>query len=376
MSVHTASLRGATAAQNRLGPPYPLRKRRGYVLHLTVICSLIVFLTLVYVTLLVFLPDFPVALPFQSGPSKPGWDDRPPDIFSNPYVSRPYLLRPSSPLGSHAIALLDDPTHVLIPAAPLAAPIRLLESIHDRLPRSLLSQFYAIGTLSSSAKSLSIQAQPPIDLVYLYVNASSPYFQEALGERAGSEGIKTIRGKARRWRDNGELRGAIRSGVKALGDSLGRVHVISADFNRSIEEEFDIDVGEDLTEKEDEATSYDGYPLESMSNATGDVIDATDIDLEIEEWRIGQIPAWINWAGTSSQRIAWHFHSWVYRLPRDNDGSIPPALREGAWADEEEWRRFALPSFDSFGIETRIGWIEGLSENLWVLFIRDKVELI
>ena len=346
---------------------------------LTVTCSLVVFLTLAYAMILVFLPDFPVASPFLSDASTVGWDDRPADILDHipiPFVSSPYLLGPFSPLGHHAIALSDDPTHVLVPSAPLAPPVRLLEPIHDRLPQYLLSQYYALGTLSSSVTPLSVPIQPAIDLVYLFVNASSPYFQEALGERAEQEGIKSIRGKARRWRDNGELRGAIRSGVKSLGDALGRVHVISADFNHSVEEEYDIDLGEELPVKDDDAAFSGGDHLEPMSNSTGEFFDATDIDIEIEEWRIGQIPAWMDWAGTSSRRIAWHFHSWLYRLPRDNDGSLPPALREGEWADEENWRRSALPSFDSFGIETRVGWIEGLSEHLQVSFLSMGVKLI
>jgi hypothetical protein len=31
---------------------------------------------------------------------------------------------------------------------------------------------------------------------------------------------------------------------------------------------------------------------------------------------------------------------------------------------EEAWRELALPTFNSFAIESRVGWITGLSENL------------
>jgi len=33
---------------------------------------------------------------------------------------------------------------------------------------------------------------------------------------------------------------------------------------------------------------------------------------------------------------------------------------------EQEWRELALPTFNSFAIESRVGWVKGLSDRLYV----------
>ena len=144
-------------------------------------------------------------------------------------------------------------------------------------------------------------------------------------------------GSARHWRDNGELRGAIRSAAQALGAGLGTVHVISADFEAPFDFELEAEEGEDEWDLPDNST---------------------------EEWRVGQIPSWLDWRPDGRSRIQWHFHSSVFRLPRDDDGSLHPSLGSGEWSDEAAWREMSLPSFNSFGIETRIGMMEGLAEHL------------
>ena len=152
------------------------------------------------------------------------------------------------------------------------------------------------------------------------------------------EGVKINRGQAKRWRDNGELRGAIRSGVAGLGENLGKVHVISADLAMESDKHWQLF-------EDDEAN-------------------ATATDLQVDQWTIGQIPSWVNWQPDDVKTLSWHFHSSVFRLPRDNDGALPLVVREGAWGDEGTWRAAAMPSFNSFAIESRIGWVEGLAEHL------------
>ncbi|WVR04699.1 hypothetical protein IAU60_001710 [Kwoniella sp. DSM 27419] len=262
------------------------------------------------------------------------------------------ITTPQPTWAKAAVVLEDDPTHVLVPP-PQHDPTRLLQSLRDRLPYAVLEEYYTTGRLPASYRD---DTAHQLDLVYLYVNASSPYLQQAMDDKAAIEGVHTA-GKKRHWRDNGELRGAVRSGIRGLGKAVGNVHLVSADW--------------DLTEENRQ--QLDTNVAESLSD-------------DGEGWRIGQIPEWLDWDSQREQgRLRWHFHNDIFRLPAKADKTIP--LRnasEGAttvsywdfdqekvvdvdvaveWADEAQWRSQALPNFNSFAIESRLGWVPGLSEN-------------
>ncbi|WVW78369.1 hypothetical protein I302_100323 [Kwoniella bestiolae CBS 10118] len=271
----------------------------------------------------------------------------------------------------------DDPTHILIP--PHETPnIELLRPLHGRLPYDVLESYFSTGVIHSSFNSHShLAKQQPMDIVYLFVNASSPFLQENMLLAEESEGIELV-GKKRHWRDNGELRGALRSGIKSFGDNLGKVHVISADW--------------DLTNEDKSA-------------------------LEIEDGKIGQIPEWLNWDSQrgESSVLKWHFHSDVFKLPINSNGQVtvrpnlsqdeedadpskneeeeeveenedesdgdgndeeegivkpqpevrfePPTPVEVFWNNEQEWKELATPNFNSFAIESRMSWLQDVSEN-------------
>ncbi|ORX33950.1 hypothetical protein BD324DRAFT_643648 [Kockovaella imperatae] len=168
----------------------------------------------------------------------------------------------------------------------------------------------------------------PMDVVFLWVNASGEYFQDTMQERSAGEYVGS-RGRGKRYRDNGEVRGAIRSAIKSLGDRLGTVHVLSGDY----------EINQTL------------HP---------DVVPA---GASAPSWHMGQIPHWLNWnsAKEGLHKVAWHFHSSIWRLPADNKADEP--LTPDQAATEEAWRQHSLPNFNSFAIESRIGWINGLSET-------------
>ncbi|WVQ98135.1 hypothetical protein IAU59_005257 [Kwoniella sp. CBS 9459] len=255
----------------------------------------------------------------------------------------------------------DDPTHILIPPHS-QEPVRLLQPIHDRLPYPVLEGYFTTGRVPASYVSAE-EDSLELDRVYLFVNASSPYLERAMTERAELEGVKT-KGKKRHWRDNGELRGAVRSGVKGLSSTRGKIHIVSADWP--------------LTQQDLEGFQTSG----ALEGEDGDV------DLENEgAWRIGQIPNWLDWesqvkGGDEAREIRWHFHSDIFRLPTSDKGEVPTRNESDIirrydeerdeeiaidvsvnWQSEAEWKQLALPSFNSFAIESRLGWVEGLSEN-------------
>ncbi|KAL7420064.1 hypothetical protein Q5752_005029 [Cryptotrichosporon argae] len=291
--------------------------------------------------------------------------------------------RPSVLAESNGVYVLDDPTHVLVPLGP-PEPQRLLRPLSTRPALDHLMSYYSTGALADAPPP----EQPPVDLVYLYVNASSPFFQRAKESKEQEEGI-AVKGKARHWRDNGELRGAIRSGATSLGKGVRNVHVVSAAFEVTVERVIEEDDGEIVEAKIEVETGTDSVVVakrkqqDDVAGAVGadneedddaletDIEGADDEPIDLVEadtydpdfwasrrWAMGQVPAWLDWA--RSARLKWHFHPSIYQLPRDDDGLLPPAIER---IDEGTWRREALPTFNSFEIETRLAFIPGVAEH-------------
>lgn len=257
----------------------------------------------------------------------------------------------TNPSGSHlggpgpqseGHELVNDPTHLLVPVRPLSAPPRLLRPNTARPPLPLLAQFYEGGTVLPLRSGWE---QPQVDLVYLFVNASSPQFEPSRNAKADEEGIVMHKGGTRRWRDNGELRGSVRSGALAFGPSVRRVHILSAAF----------DVNFTSPSEGGEVEGEDASARPPLPAEASEVPGAENIT----QWHLGQIPEWLN--PRNRANLHTHFHPSIFRLPRDDDGSLPASI---AHIDEVEWQAKALPTFNSFEIESRVGWIDGLSENL------------
>ncbi|WWD21565.1 hypothetical protein CI109_106051 [Kwoniella shandongensis] len=236
-----------------------------------------------------------------------------------------------------ASTIPSDSTHVVFPAH-TPPKIHMLEPLQDRLPYPVLESYFSKGTLPRTLTKKTAPAQIPLDLVYLFVNASSPYLQEAMKDRAEVEGLN-LGGGARHWRDNGELRGAIRSATQSLGGEAGKIHVITADW--ALKEENGTELGLstiDRQNKQGKMVKRDGSQHEG-------------------DWRIGQVTEWLDWQSqTNGSRLKWHFHSDLFQLPKDEHDSTSLAV-------EQEWKDEALPTFNSFSIESRLAWIDGLSEN-------------
>jgi hypothetical protein len=309
------------------------RKRSRLLLSPSRVCYLLGVLAISYLLINWLLPDHAaLALgifgakttqqgesPFPSLPAGPEPANLNTSYSGDEREAAAHLLEEAAELDEvelwEELEVLDD-SHVLRRVTPLRAPPRLLKPI-SRLPHSILMSFYTTGTIPSFLVPAEIPRPQPIDLLYLYVDATSSIFHTALDSRALSEGLQSLRGKARRWRDNGELRGAVRSATAALGSQLGTVHVVSADL-----------------------------PLTDAGR-----------------WRAGQIPKWLD-PDSRDGGMKWHFHSDIFRLPRDDDGTLPHALVGTEWEDEETWRNATLPSFNSFAIEERVAWVNGLREEM------------
>lgn len=269
-----------------------------------------------------------------------------------------------------------DQTHIyLAPLTPLPASRRLLAPSFKTAVQLDLVEYMSTGLFPplddefGPAETVSA----PIDIVYLWVNSTDAFFPESFVNRMSEEGLPVDRGQARRWRDNGELKGAVRSSVQSLGNGLRKVHIVSGDYP--------------LNEFKEEEEVVEMVQANDASDRPGvrkrGILDSNDTETETEEgWTVGQIPEWLDWSATQSKiadMITWHFHSDIYRLPRDHHDELLVGREAMAGmvlvqedgeevsrnvSLEEEWRELALPTFNSFAIESRVGWITGLSENL------------
>ena len=320
----------------------------------------------------------------------------------------------------------EDPTHVhLSPLWPLPQSRQLLV----RPPRNQdLIRYIKTGELPSSSRHIDINIDidtdsdadldsgsdvqvdtdqgATVDIVYLWVNSTDPHFSPAYHTRMSEEELPVDRGQARRWRDNGELKGAVRSSVQSLGEGLRRVHIVSGDYRYRQEIANPMENQNQKRDDRDE-TDQEGDELELERKQSGE---------EEGTGTVGQIPEWLDWSAQQdgrSEKVTWHFHSDIFRLPRDRHGRlidqdeilgayelVPDpihiksedgnnmdkgqnvtgteagieTLEEGGQDGdvgittedrlEVAWRDLALPTFNSFAIESRVGWITGLSDNL------------
>lgn len=307
-------------AGRRVRPFLGMRTTRTVALCIACLVSILVTYHLILPTDLATRIIRPVEPPEED--TTPKWS------YGDDSDSPSYYGNTTGP-ESEGYAIASDQTHLLVPVRRLTTPPpRLLLPMDSRPRLDLLSHFYVTGQLPVGGRS---HTQAPIDLVYMYVNATSPYFGPAKDSKVNEENILSLKGKFRHWRDNGELRGAMRSGAMSLGKYVGAVHLVSAAY--------DLPEGAEV-------------PPEAEALVTnGTVASGT-------RWRMGQIPEWLNTEDKGNLRN--HFHPDLFRLPRDNDGKTPPSVSK---LNEEDWQRKALPTFNSFSIENRVGMIPDLADT-------------
>ena len=266
-----------------------------------------------------------------------------------------------------------DSTHVyLAPQYPLPSTRPLLKPSEPTVAHQDLLQYISTGAfppIDIEYGDIEVQVDQ-VDLVYLWVNSTDAFFPEAFEFRMEEEGLPVDRGQARRWRDNGELKGSVRSSVQSLGDSLRKVHIISGDYPLD-------DSQKDNHNETSQSTDTDQNQIVKLIERK---LTFSENDTGSEEgWSVGHIPEWLDWT-SEDDTITWHFHSDIYRLPKDHSGELLVGREvmagmvllgdDGEVVNgtndslEQEWRELALPTFNSFAIESRVGWVKGLHEKL------------
>ena len=84
-----------------------------------------------------------------------------------------------------------------------------------------------------------------------------------------------------------------------------------------------------------------------------------------QEWRVVQTPRWLDFSAVNPEgdgpRLRYAGHSEIFHLPTaGRDGPLDSG--EHAWA-EREWKKEALPTYNSMSIESRLGFLPGLQDT-------------
>ncbi len=185
-----------------------------------------------------------------------------------------------------------------------------------------------------------------LDLVQLWVNGSDPLWRKGLELRSQEEFGHKMNGE-KHYRDQGGLQYGLRSAVKNFWKDgtresfIRKIHILTADMGCD----------------EDEGCEGD-------------------------DTRFGQIPTWMDKDEVDQQRETYkgldggdlttqspqipqlqlHHHSEVYRFSeRVFSSPSEPTL---PWSNSTSWISSALPTFNSFSIESRIGWLDDLGDTV------------
>ncbi|ODN79461.1 3-O-alpha-D-mannopyranosyl-alpha-D-mannopyranose xylosylphosphotransferase [Cryptococcus amylolentus CBS 6039] len=267
------------------------------------------------------------------------------------------------------------------------------------LPPKCLEQWFIDGeTLCGPA---DFGDEEKLDATWLWVNGSDHRWRDSMVAWRTKEDIYS---PEHHFREQNELVHSMRSVLDALPGRMRTFHLILADYPFNYPEDLDLVPESVLPQLETAAASrikgrthardipagpsHDGNLTERVS--TADISPALQEYLK-DQWRVVQTPTWLDFSrrdpsspshpfhpysvtkeGKSAQHHAeanyptlrYAAHSEIFHLPSgDRDGRH---LGEADWR-EQEWRKKALPTFNSMAIEGRIGWLPGLADAVIAL---------
>ncbi|KAF8516808.1 hypothetical protein BU17DRAFT_92394 [Hysterangium stoloniferum] len=150
-------------------------------------------------------------------------------------ISRIYQWAQYDPLWSHkhlnissVVFPPQDPTYVVLEPPIPTESVPTIDNV-PRLSADCIDAYFAHGQ-----PCLPTYPDPPLDVVWTWVNGSDRLFMESLGRISGSINLKRPPGHRfnnRLYRNHDELRHSIRSVLKHFRHSTSRLHIITSDFH-------------------------------------------------------------------------------------------------------------------------------------------------
>jgi 3-O-alpha-D-mannopyranosyl-alpha-D-mannopyranose xylosylphosphotransferase len=261
------------------------------------------------------------------------------------------------------------------------------------------------------------------DVTWLWVNGSDPRWEAQMIAEREAKGIYS---PAHHFRENNELMYSMRSVLANMPGRLRTFHLITADYAFDTRTDLQLlpKSPEALRELEslaeqkfrpDGKWTKSGKPTAAVEE---DGLEQRDVDDDLESrkeqptarkprvissklsgwlnsaWRVAQVPTWLNFERidladpqhplhhfyqnpslpkkpvtshlhtTSHPSLRYAVHSEIFHLPTHKKSATEKAA-SGLGAPEykeDEWKKNALPTFNSMAIESKIGWLWGLSD--------------
>ena len=222
-----------------------------------------------------------------------------------------------------------------------------------------LESWFLYGNIDNGWTKPRLPKTPQVDVVMTWVNGSDPLWALERSKKVAKHGLKfRMPGMARHWRDNGMGPYPLRSIVDAFAEpkaesDLRRIHLVTADMQ------------------------LDGIGF-NRNLAAGEESRLPSIAQKGKKWTIGQVPSWLDQAklvpslanrtSTDSRNVElqWHFHSQAFQIPDSFFQQTITVSNKSEtsiqWKDADEWKRDALPTYNSFAIEWQMGWLEGVGD--------------
>ncbi|WRT64546.1 uncharacterized protein IL334_001478 [Kwoniella shivajii] len=301
--------------------------------------------------------------------------------------------------------LLDSVNPLWRPFAPLPPPDPPFPRLRPTkfLPPRCLEQWFADGeTLCGKGE---MGKEETLDATWLWVNGSDHRWRDSMVHWRTVEGVYS---PEHHFREQNELVHSMRSVLDALPGHLNTFHLIVADYPFDVPGDIGLLHDSIIPSLEQEAALHDArrHPrgrqvdevLNTNPNITERLVEALSPALAAyltETWRVAQTPSWLDFSRRDKTSPSHPFHPFsahkykdgrgdlvraeanyptlryashteIFHLPTlDRDG-ITEELGEREWK-EREWRKKALPSFNSMAIESRADVTLSLNDDFFLL---------
>ncbi|OCF33813.1 hypothetical protein I316_04525 [Kwoniella heveanensis BCC8398] len=306
---------------------------------------------------------------------------------------------PQPPLraGDDFLDSVDPRWRPLKPLPPPDPPFPRLRPTRF-LPPKCLEQWFIDGETLCGNGEMGEEEQ--LDATWLWVNGSDHRWRNSMVHYRTQEKVYS---PEHHFREQNELVHSMRSVLDALPGHLRTFHLILADYPfdvpadlrllpESIVAQLEASLASEPRRRHSRDLPGDDDGLEefNITMRSKESVSPALASHLASEWRVAQTPTWLDFSRRDKSSPSHPFHPFSANQNLQNQGKLHraemryPSLRYGAHSEifhlpsmdrdglteelgerewkEQEWRKKALPSFNSMAIESRVGWLPGLAD--------------
>ncbi|KAL1407040.1 Xanthine phosphoribosyltransferase 1 [Vanrija albida] len=276
------------------------------------------------------------------------------------------------------------------PLAPLTQPSAPFPRLRPTrfLPQRCLEAWFADGRSVCDADELG--PEETLDAAWLWVNGSDRRWREEMVYWRQHEGIYS---PEHHFREQNELVYSMRSVMAALGGHIKTIHLIVYDYAFNVTRDLSLLPEATIELLEKKVNRRGSAAAQSTTGSDGRRVSAALAQHLESRWRVAQTPTWLDFSrldpsspthpfspangphvddgqspsnGTKSPTplqpmFRYATHSEIFHLPTIERDAMTMEPGEKEWR-EKQWRKNALPTYNSMSIESRVGWLPGLAD--------------